>query len=554
MKKKFTYLFSLIILISCSKDLDEVDSNNNSGEEGTNYYFKLRQTQISSSSLETEFEINISTNTNWELQSKPDWVLITPESGSQSAELKITLSENTNPSSRNGQVKFRALDQDYILNISQQSFPLSLVSYSGSESPMKMNENKYLLFNKPITLNSITNGDQYYSFFAGPDNVEYFDNNHGVKFTVGPSNLGSQHKYKFSVSDSDNRTLQQIVDFNFYSQKIIVPGSIKKMILDDDNNLWVLSIKVWSSGEPSYIIKFSENGDSYEEELRFEVGVDYSNVGYQECDFFINPYNSLIYLPDLVDEEIEVYTTSGILVKRIIIDDPTNTGYPKTAPSFIGFNKYGKGIVTVGNMNSSGASFRFIDSSNNDLISFPEINHPYIYEGFNKYVLNFDKSKLYVLENRSPIIKIFDGTESFGEINMNSLYPSGADAAIISQNRLNSKIYVSGLYNQQIITPDFSYLSLQSYVQSFLGDFCYDTNLPNHVYALSSNTDVHLKLLDYDSQNTVLDYPMNNLFNWAFGRGIVTTPNDKYILTYSDFVDNSTSRSQIVIYNTEMFK
>lgn len=548
MKKKITYLLALIALISCSKDL-----SNNSGEEEMNYYFYLGRTQINSSSPETEFTINISTNTNWELLSKPDWVLITPESGSKDVELKITLSENTNPSSRNSEVKFKALGKNYGLNISQQSFPLSLVSYSGSESPIKMSERKYLLFNKPITLNSISSGYHLYSFFAGPNDVEYFNNNHGVKFTVGPSNLGSQHKYKFSVSDSDDNTLEQTVDINFYSQKIIIPGAIKKMILDDENNLWVLSLKVWASGEPSYIFKFIENEGLYEEELRFEVDIDYSNSDYVGGSFFINPYNDLIYIPDYEGKEVDVYSKTGTLIKNIQIPqvDSDHPQSPHSSPVYIGFNIEGKGIISLQGKGISGIRWRFIDSSNDDILVEPSNLHPYYYAYLQNYVLNKDKSKLYVLEDRSSLIKIFDGTETFGEINMSSLYPSGADAAGITQNRLNNKIYISGLYNSQIISSDLSYISNQS-SQDFLGDFCYDINRPNNIYGFDGGS--NFKLLDYDNRITVLDLPIDSYFNWTHRRGLITTPNDKYILTYSDRVDNTTSRSQIVIYNTEMFK
>ena len=466
------------------------------------------------------------------------------------------MSENTSPNSRISDIKFKSLQNTYTLNISQQSFPLNLVSFSGSESPIKMNEAKYLLFNKPITLNSISSGEDQYSFFAGPNDVEYFDNNHGVKFTVGPSNLGSQHKYKFSVSDSDNNTLEQIVDLNFYSQKIIIPGAIKKMILDDANNLWVLSLKVWESGEPSYIFKFKENEGEYEEELRFEVDINQSNSDYVGGSFFINPYNNLIYIPDYEGEEVDVYSKSGALIKHIQIPlvDSDHPQYPHSSPVYIGFNIEGKGIISLQGKGISGIRWRFIDSSNDDILMQPSSSHPHYYTELQTYIMNKDKSKLYIIENRSSVIKIFNGTENFEEINMNSLYSNGADAAGITQNRLNDKIYVSGLYNQQIINPDLSYLSLQSYFQGLLGDFCYDANLPNHIYALGPSGDVHLKLLDYDSQNTVLDYPMNNLFNWTYRRGLITTSNDNHILTYSDRVDLTTSRSQIVIYNTEMFK
>ncbi len=546
-KTRIIYLLVLITLFSCSKDVSNVN-------EETNYYFRLSKTQINSSFSESEFTINILANTDWKLVSKPDWVLITPEGGGQDVQLKLKVLENSNSNLRSGKVKFKSLNQDYILNISQQGFPLKLVSYSGSESPIKMNEKKYLLFNKPITVNSISSGEERYSFFAEPNDIEYFDNNHGVRFTVGPSNLGSEHKYRFSVSDSDNNTLEQVISLNFYSQKIIVPGAIKKMILDDDNNLWVLSLKVWESGEPSYIFKFRENNGKYEEELKFEVDIDQSNSSYVGGSFFINPYNNLIYIPDYEGAEVDVYSKTGSLIKHIQVPrvDSDHPDHPHSRPVYIGFNIQGKGIISLQGKGISRIRWRFIDSSRGDILTEPVETHPYYYSDFQTFVLNRDKSKLYVLEERSTIIKIFNGSETFEEINMNNLYTKVADAAVITQNRLNDKIYVSGLYNQQIISPDLSYISKQSYAQGFLGDFCYDQNNPNTIYAFDS--DSNFKLLDYDSQVTILDLPMDGRFSWTHGRDIITTPNDKYILTYSDIVDYDTSRSQIVIYSTEMFK
>ena len=547
---------ALLILLSCSKDSDEIDSEPDKGEEKKTYYFNLSQSNINSSFPENEVTIKVSSNVDWEIISKPDWVEISPERGNQELEIKINISENTDSRLRNGHVQFKTSSKNYNLNISQQSFPLSLISYSGSETTIKMGESKYLLFNKPITLNSITSGDHLYSFYAGPDDIEYYNDNHGIKFTAGPSNLGSTHKYKFSVSDQDNNSLEQTVDFNFFSQKIIVPGDIRKMTLDDDNNLWILTLKVWESGEPSYIFKFSEKDGRYEEELRFEVDVHQWNSDYLGGDFFINPYNDLIYIPDYEGEEVDVYSKNGTLIKHIPIplvnsDHPQN---PHSSPVYIGFNIEGKGIVSLQGKGISGIKWRFIDSSNNDMLTEPNDDYPHYYAGFQTFVLNYDRTKLYVIEDRAPVIKVFDGTENFEEIDMKSLYSSGADAAGIIQNRLNNKIYINGLYNQQVISPDFSYLSLQSYDQSLLGDFCYDPNLSNHVYALSSNNDVYLKLLDYDNQKTVLQFSVDNIFNWTHGRGIITTPDDKFIITYSDKVQDIPSSSQIVIYRTEMFK
>ena len=129
---------------------------------------------------------------------------------------------------------------------------------------------------------------------------------------------------------------------------------------------------------------------------------------------------------------------------------------------------------------------------------------------------------------------------------MKALYPSGADAAGITPNKLNNKIYVAGLYNQQIISEDLSYKSLQSYAQYYVGDFCYDPDSPNHIYALNHSTDVGLELLDYNDQTTVFNYSVNHRFNWTTQRGLSTTKNDKFIVIFGG--------SQMVIFSTQMFK
>ena len=201
----------------------------------------------------------------------------------------------------------------------------------------------------------------------------------------------------------------------------------------------------------------------------------------------------------------------------------------------------------------SGIKWRFIDSSNDDEITEP--NEAYPFFGLQQFTLSNDGSKLYAIEDRSPEIKVFNGTEDFDIIRIKDYYPQVGDAASLTQNRLNNKLYVNGLYNQQIITPDFSYLSKQSFAQAYVGDFCYDPNLSNHIYALTNNSDASLRLLDYDNQQTVFDYPVIDSFNWTNGRGITTTPDDNYLIMYSNASESNTStQSKIMFFRTEMFK
>ena len=547
---RIVVIFSaLVMLFSCSKE-DEVPET-----RGNQFYFELEKSQITSQAEGQEFFVSLSTNHSWELKSKPEWIEISPENGNTDVDLKISVSQNITSNPRTNEVEFESFGKTYSLKITQNTFPLSLVSYSGSEGPIKMAEKKYLIFNKAVTLNSIRSGDELYSFRIGADDVEYFENNHGIAFSAGPANLGGTHNYIYSVSDSEGNTLEGSVDFEFFSQKIIVPGEIRKMIQDEEQNIWILTVKVWEQGEPSYIIKYSENEGKYEEVLRFEVGLDYTDSSFTQADFFINPYNNYIYIPNWEGEVVEVYSKTGTSIKKISIPgvESDHPSHPHSRPYSIGFNNEGKGIIALAGRGISGIKWRFIDSSNDDEITEP--NEAYPFFGLQQFTLNNDGSKLYAIEDRSPEIKVFNGTEEFDIIRIKDYYPQVGDAASLTQNRLNNKLYVNGLYNQQIITPDFSYLSKQSFAQAYVGDFCYDPNLSNHIYALTNNSDASLRLLDYDNQQTVFDYPVIDSFNWTNGRGITTTPDDNYLIMYSNASESNTStQSKIMFFRTEMFK
>lgn len=547
---RIVVIFSaLVMLFSCSKD-DEVPETT-----GNQFYFELEKSQITSQAEGQEFVVSLSTNHSWELKSKPEWIEISPDNGNSDVDLKISVSQNITSNPRINEVKFESFGRTYSLKITQNTFPLSLVSYSGREGPIKMAEKKYLIFNKAVTLNSIRSGDELYSFRIGADDVEYFENNHGIAFSAGPANLGGTHNYIYSVSDSEGNTLEGSVDFEFFSQKIIVPGEIRKMIQDDDQNIWILTVKVWEQGDPSYIIKYSENEGKYEEVLRFEVGLDYTDSNFTQADFFINPYNNYIYIPNYEGEVVEVYSKTGTPIKKISIPgvESDHPSHPHSRPYSIGFNNEGKGIIALAGRGISGIKWRFIDSSNDDEITEP--NEAYPFFGLQQFTLSNDGSKLYAIEDRSPEIKVFNGTEDFDMIRIKDYYPEVGDAASLTQNRLNNKLYVNGLYNQQIITPDFSYLSKQSFAQAYVGDFCYDPNLSNHIYALTNNSDASLRLLDYDNQQTVFDYPVIDSFNWTNGRGITTTPDDNYLIIYSNASESNTStQSKIIFFRTEMFK
>ena len=128
------------------------------------------------------------------------------------------------------------------------------------------------------------------------------------------------------------------------------------------------------AGKSSNITRFSEHDGVYKQELEFPIGLDYSSSGFVGGDFFINPYNNMIYVPNWEEEKVEVYSKNGVLEKEIIIEPGKNDhpDHPNTSPFSIGFINSGKGIVALAGKGISGIKWRFIDSYNNDSMTEPE--------------------------------------------------------------------------------------------------------------------------------------------------------------------------------------
>lgn len=543
MKNFYLYTLLSLFILSCSKDEEPTLEE----PEPIKKYWSISHSGKTVSFEQTELKLNIESNIEWKVLSKPDWLEVEPEAGSGNGEILLLIDENPENTFREANIIFETKIERFKFKIKQESKSLKLVSYSGQEGPLQFSKPFYFLFNKPIKVNYIRFVGDDYTLKINKDLFEYFDNGHGIRFPGGIPTLGEERSYSFSVTDEDGIMLNGTKNMNSYSQKFIIPGFIKDVILDDRKNLWVLSVQTFLQNEPSYIIKYKIENRSLIEDLRFEVGIDGSDeYSYKPGAFCINPFNDLIYVTNPLQNKIEVYTKSGNLVKEISKEGLTIT-------DAIVFLRSGLGIFT-GQLDNNGR-WLFIDSAKNDEIYLPR-SHPYFYFSPKTVALNYDKTKAYLIENRSPIFKVFNQSGDFHEINMKDAYPNGADAVHITPNKTNSEIYVAGLYNQQIIKPDFSFVGNQSYLKFFLGDFSYDPDYSNQIYGLygASGNNVRFKLLDFNNQQTTIDYPIN--FNFSLGGypGVITSPDNDVIILYTDRYDSTSKRSQIIVFDTEMFK
>lgn len=535
---KKIYLLLLIALVACSKD---------ETKETEDPYFELNKTVLHSSSAGRSFDLSISTNVTWEILSHPDWVNPSVTGGDGDGDLQLEVEENFDGEPRDGHLMFQYATRKLHIELTQEEASLKLIAYTGSDASLRMDEAKFLLFNRPVKLNYIMSGTETTSFFIEEDDVEYFNDNRGIKFTKGPSPLGGDFRYKYSIIDKDNRKLEDLVSIKFYSQKFSFPGSVRKIILDKENNLWVLSIRVGENSEASYIYKFTEKEGNYEQEMRFETGLDYSPTSFYGGDFFINPHNDLIYIPNWSGEKVEVYSQSGELIKEIHIEPGSSDhpDHPYTNPYSIGFNKAGKGIISLVSRDISGMTWRFIDSSNADEMTEPNRTIEDDMQ-LQSYKLNYDASKLYAISHFSSHINVLNPNGSFEQIDLQETYYGGAGAVRITPNKLDKRIYVSGSNSQQIISEDMSYLSQKTSAPFYMGDFSYDPELPNHIYAINSDTDTGIELIDYNTGGTIFKYPIDQRNKGSFSGGLITSPDGEHIIIYGN--------SQMIILKTEMFE
>jgi len=549
------FFLLLIFLFSCSKE--KITSPDGPAESKPSVEFMLLEREINTVAEAGEKTIRIRSNTSWTITHTPEWVQPDTLNGNGDMDIKLTWTENKEEYSRSGGIIFIAGNINDTLSIKQNGITLELVDYSGKDGKLKLSEPKYLLFNKPVTLNYLKSGEETITFNVGENDIEYFDNGKGFKFTVGPSYLGNRYKYVYSVTDKDGVTKTDILPIPFFTSKTLLAGGLRKIRLDDDNNVWALTTNRLNGEGSDCLYKLEIVGAQLIEKLRIEL--DIPNVyGTLNGDFFINPYNDLVYVTNYEGKKVEIFTQTGQLVKDITMQ-PDSLDHPESPciyPMGIGFNKSGLGIIGLGNPTSSGIRWKFIDSSKDDQIESPSEEHPLYYEDYWQFKLNYDKSILYMIGNRSTKVSWYDSSGNLNELELGDIYRQ-ADMVDIVPNRINNKIYIEGLYNQQIITPDARYHSIQSYPQGLVGDFSYDENRQNYIYVMNFYDGENLELLNYNSAETVFYYPLaRSVFSGAnvYYSDLKTTTDNKYLIVCSDYVSLARDSSQIVLFDTDMFK
>lgn len=525
--KKFIYIL-VFFLISCEKE-NSIEENNNVEIK----YLNINSETLSPSSISTTITVRISTNTNWVIKETPNWLSTNISSGNSDSDLILSISENQENNPRTGVININYDNKIKSITITQEKkiISLELISYSGLDDNINFFEPAYLLFNKPINFKTIKSASENWSIQTITENdVEYFNENHGIRFRH-PSTVGKSFLYRYQVEDLEGQSVSDTVRINNFYQKIKLESSIRNMILDDDDDIWLLttSIEGINTDFPSYLYKLVKNEDKYKIELK--VRTDNEEIERERVEHFdINPYNQLIYVPNSTN--INVFTKQGELVKSI---DDTSLN--------IKFTSNGKGLL------SNHRPYRIIDSSKDDLITKLDLdsNNPVKYKFFGRFYRNFDKTKIYmseiVVSGGTPLY-VYDGRNDSLQP-LSKIFGEPIRGKRIAQNKLNNKMYIMGLYTQRIVTEDGSYKSFETYAQSSIGDFAYNFG-ENLIFRIDANG-TYLSLDNYGNQETIFALPLDYKYNWTYYTDLKTTKDGKYIITYSS------AENEVIIYTTDMF-
>lgn len=95
-------------------------------------YIETSENSLNLSSVPSEARVTVRSNTEWRVQSVPDWVSVTPVSGKGDTEVTLSVSENLSTSSRTGEIVFgqEGLSLSASVSIIQSGKTLSVDSYN----------------------------------------------------------------------------------------------------------------------------------------------------------------------------------------------------------------------------------------------------------------------------------------------------------------------------------------------------------------------------------------------------------------------------------------
>lgn len=385
--------------------------------------------------------------------------------------------------------------------LTSTSAPLQLTSYEGIIGNLDkgIQDSVYLHFNNAIQSITIKSNIDYCQSAL---NYNYTNNSTNVMFSFGCAALGGNYPFTITATDQNGNSFSKDINVPFYKSKLNVPGFISDYVLI--NNEKEVLIATFA---PDKLIRYSVEKDSVLQTYDLSAYMSPIKLSY-------SPYDSKVYimgtspgatyrysymtLPDIYTLNLQ----SGQIVKSITIPADPNELYPVNIPFNIAFTKNGHGELLLRSNISSALRWRFIDATQNYLVSTPAgaIGDGDYYDNLQ---LNYDQTKIISTQTYvgSCVYGVFDGNTQ----QLTTIKPGSVTRSVfITPNRKNGTIYFGQLYDQFImdLQGNMSQISGIDNRSNGTADFSYRPNENDVIYFCD---DSYLQVLNYSNASTIMN-------------------------------------------------
>lgn len=466
--------------------------------------------------------VNLKSNTTWLITSSASWLTVNTVTGTGSDLVSIIADENSTDMARVATVTVTAGVRVKLITITQ--YPKAKLLSVTMTHPIT--DTVILTFNVPVNEVLITSK---YNRCVTALAYNKTPMSNEVRFKYSCGRLGQS--YPFQITYKDKLT-SYTEDFNvdFFSKRIEFPA-------------------IWSSGPPAYFVTDDNKllwFSVFDTQIVNKIDLETFKViktytfNFKVRKLVYNPYNKLIYiLTNTPDIYVMDPGDDGSIVKQIKLEmiAGENEIYPTLYPQTLAFTSSGIGAMVCGMKESSGTSWKMIDSRKNDLVYFHKEKDKSPW--YDRIEINYDRSKLIIKAAYTNMLFSFDPVKD--EIK-DIANPVHGKLGWVVPNKKNDNLYFIQTYEQYIFNPTNSYLSKISYLgNGNAGDFSYRSGEEEIIYAFDTNN--FLQVLDYKRQKTLLVFPtINEFYN---GKPISTT-DGKYLINFTNYT--------LFRFDTELFE
>ena len=472
-------------------------------------FFNISESELNATEGSGSFNIQVSSNAGWIIKNSSPWLQCSVPSGEGNMTVEIRYSKNQEIGNRTDTIEFTSGTINWLLIIHQPAQPkISKSEGRIGNSLTGAVDSVYLEFSRPVHITKITSNQSLCQcVMTYKDKTIYND----VTFSFSCAALGGKYPFTVQFTDVNGKSFSDIVDVTFYKSKLDLSGNITDFLLINDDKE----------------ILISTNGTNKITRYSIETGSTIKT--YDLSGFFspmklaFNPYNSKFYLlGGRTDPNIYTFDLQNEkFVKAVTVnpDSQDHPQYPANIPYNIGFTSSGQGVVLLKSNETSAIRWKMINCTMNDSI----YQYPYydssidIFTLYDNVLMNYDRSKLYLVQPNSNIYGIFDGDTK----RISSVVPTNQQGKIKIMNRKSDK-YITGWGS---------------------ADYSYRQNEDNIIYTFEGD---YFRVMNYDIQYGLMK---GDLFP-EMATKIMTTLDGKYLISYRL---NSDGTSSLFVFNVQEF-